>query len=173
MTDPYPYMIEPLASQHDRTAFSCGVEALDRYLKQQAGQETRRRVAACFVAVRTVDKTIGGYSTLSATSILLKDLPENVARKLPRYPEVPAALIGRLAVDLRHRSQGLGEHLMLDAMSRTLQADIAAAILLVDAKNEQAASFYRRYGFLGLASLPRRLYLPVSEIAKTFTAAKR
>ncbi len=167
----HSYLIEPLAN-HDREGFSCGVEALDRYLKQQAGQENRRHVSNCFVAVHSADKSVGGYYTLSATSILLKDLPGTVSKKLPRYPEVPAALVGRLAVDTRHHGRRLGEHLMLDGMSRVLKADIAAAILLVDAKDDNAAAFYRRYGFLGLASLRNRLYLPVAEIAKMFAAAE-
>lgn len=168
MSGPVPYVIQPLGKDHDREAFSCGVEPLDRYFKQQAGQEGRRHVANCFVASHRSEKSIGGYYTLSATAAIFDQLPEQFRKKLPRYPEVPAALVGRLAVDIRHRSQGLGEFLLFDAMRRTLQADLAAAILVVDAKDEAAANFYRRYDFLDIGPARKRLYLPVSAIAKIF-----
>ena len=168
MTDLVPYTIEPLGTQHDRAAFSCGVEPLDRYFKHQAGQEGRRHVANCFVGVHDAEKTIGGYYTLSATAVIFDDLPENFRKKLPRYPEVPAALLGRLAVDLAHRRRGLGDFLLFDAMRRTLHADLAAAVLIVDAKDEQAASFYRRHQFLDIGPGRGRLFLPVSRIAKIF-----
>ncbi len=168
MTNLFPYIIEPLGKQHDRAAFSCGVEPLDRYIKQQAGQESRRHVANCFVGVNRTEKTIGGYYTLSATAVIFDQLPEEFRKKLPRYPEVPAALVGRLAVDTRHRGKRLGELLLFDAMRRTLQADLAAAILVVDAKDDAAANFYRSYDFLDIGPGRSRLYLPISEIAKIF-----
>ncbi len=168
MTGLVPYAIEPLGTQHDRTAFSSGAEPLDRYFKQQAGQESRRHVANCFLGVHRAEKTIGGYYTLSATAVIFDDLPEEFRKKLPRYPEVPAALLGRLAVDLAHRRRGLGDFLLFDAMRRTLHADLAAAVLIVDAKDEQAASFYRRHGFLDIGPGRGRLFLPVSRIAKIF-----
>ena len=139
MKAPTPYAIEPLGNQHDRAAFSCGVEPLDRYFKQQAGQEARRHVANCFVGIDRSENTIGGYYTLSATAVIFDELPGEFKKMLPRYPQVPAALVGRLAVDTRHRRKRLGELLLFDAMQRTLQADLAAAILVVDAKDEAAA----------------------------------
>ncbi|MGO8955374.1 MAG: GNAT family N-acetyltransferase [Rhodomicrobium sp.] len=171
MTGPALYAIEPLGSQHNRAVFSCGAEPLDRYFKQQAGQGSRRHVAHCFVAVHTTARTIGGHYTLSASSVIFDGLPETFRKKLPRYPDVPAALLGRLAVDVQHRGKGLGETLLLDAMRRTLHADLAAAVLIVDAKDEAAANFYRRYGFLDIGPGRTRLYLPVSEIAKALTRA--
>jgi ribosomal protein S18 acetylase RimI-like enzyme len=164
----FPYVIEPLGKHHDRATFSCGVEPLDRYLKQQAGQENRRHVANCFVAMHRSEKKICGFYTLSATAAIFDQLPETFRKKLPRYPEVPAALLGRLAVDTHHRGKRLGEFLLFDAMRRTLQADLAAAILVVDAKDEAAANFYRSYDFLDIGQGRRRLYLPISEIAKIF-----
>jgi ribosomal protein S18 acetylase RimI-like enzyme len=166
--EPAGYIVEPLGKHHDRAAFSCGVEPLDRYFKQQAGQESRRHIANCFVAVSHATKVIGGYYTLSATAVIFDTLPDTFKKKLPRYPEVPAALVGRLAVDLQHRGKRLGETLLLDAMGRTLQSGVAAAILVVDPKDEQAARFYHRYGFLDIGPGRTRLYIPVSEIEKTF-----
>ena len=170
MNDPLPYAVEPLGNHHDRAAFLCGVEMLDRYFKQQAGQEGRRHVANCFVGVHRGKNTVGGYYTLSATSVIFDNLPETLRKKLPRYPEVPAALLGRLAVDLRHRGERLGEFLLFDAMRRTLHADLAAAILVVDAKDDQATTFYKHYDFLEIGPGRKRLYLSVSEIAKIFRA---
>ena len=81
---------------------------------------------------------------------------------------MPAALLGRLAVDLQHRGKHLGQSLLIDAMRRTLEADIAAAILVVNAKDEPAANFYYRFGFLDVGPSRTRLYMPVTEIAQLF-----
>lgn len=160
--------VEPLGRQHDRTAFSCGAEALDRYLKQQARQDADKRVAAPFVAVRAPDTRVLGYYTLSASVLTLANLPDELARKLPRYPQLPVTLMGRLAVDRSAKGQGLGEHLLLDALHRSLvHADqIAAMAVVVDAKDESAASFYRHFGFLPLQVQPCRLFVPMRLIAQ-------
>lgn len=100
MTD-VPFLLTPLSVTHDRTVFHCHAEPLNRYLREQASQDIRRRVAACFVAV-TDEQRIAGYYTLASTSVFLKDLPANISKKLPRYPTVPAVRMGRLAVDVEH-----------------------------------------------------------------------
>ena len=162
------HRIEPLSSHHDRTAFSCGVEPLDRYIRTQAGQDARKRVASCFVLIDDAG-SLAGYYTLSATSIALADLPPELAKRLPRYPTIPATLMGRLAVDHRRRGQRLGELLFFDAFSRTLRSDIASYAFVVDAKGDAAAAFYERYRFIRLSSAGRRLFLPLAEIAALFT----
>jgi len=160
--------VEPLGRQHDRTAFHCGAQALDRYLKQQARQDADKRVAALFVAVHPPDTRVLGYYTLSASVLSLADLPDDLARKLPRYPQLPVTLLGRLAVDQATKGQGLGEHLLLDALNRSLaHADqIAAMAVVVDAKSEEAARFYGHYGFKPLQAQPRRLFVPMTTVAK-------
>lgn len=160
--------VEPLGRQHDRTAFHCGAEALDHYLKQQARQDADERVAAPFVAVRLPDIVVLGYYTLSASVLTLTDLPGELARKLPRYPQLPVTLLGRLAVDQSTKGQGLGEHLLLDALHRSLaHADqIAAMAVVVDANDESAAAFYRHYGFIPLQTQPSRLFLPMRLVAQ-------
>ena len=160
--------VEPLGRQHDRTAFHCGSEALDRYLKQQARQDADKRVAAPFVAVNPPDTRVLGYYTLSASVLTLADLPEDLARKLPRYPQLPVTLLGRLAVDESTKGQGLGEHLLMDALHRSLaHADqIAAMAVVVDAKDESAANFYRHFGFLTLQAQPSRLFVPMRLVAQ-------
>jgi predicted GNAT family N-acyltransferase len=161
------YRFEPLTDRHDRQAFSCGVDALDRYFRTQAGQEGRKRFASCFVLV-AADGSVAGYYTLSATSIALRDLPPALANRLPRYPVVPATLMGRLAVHQNRRGQGLGELLLLDAFARTLRSDIASYAFVVDAKDDAAQEFYQHYGFMLLAEGGRRLFLPLAEIAQLF-----
>ena len=160
--------VEPLGRQHDRTAFHCGADALDRYLKQQARQDADKRVAAPFVAVNPPNTRVLGYYTLSASVVTLTDLPDELTRKLPRYPQLPVTLLGRLAVDQSARGQRLGEHLLLDALhrSRTHADEIAAMAVVVDAKDENAAAFYRHYGFIPLQAQPRRLYVPMRVVAQ-------
>jgi predicted GNAT family N-acyltransferase len=160
--------VEPLGRQHDRTAFHCGADALDRYLKQQARQDADKRVAAPFVAVNPPNTRVLGYYTLSASVVTLTDLPDELTRRLPRYPQLPVTLLGRLAVDQSARVQRLGEHLLLDALHRSLtHADeIAAMAVVVDAKDENAAAFYRHYGFIPLQAQPRRLYVPMRVVAQ-------
>ncbi|HUA62133.1 MAG TPA: GNAT family N-acetyltransferase, partial [Verrucomicrobiae bacterium] len=109
-----------------------------------------------------------GYFTLAATGLALDDLPDAVTRKLPRYPTVPATLLGRLAVALTHRGKGFGETLLYDAMYRTLSNEIATFALIVDPKDENASRFYGYYQFLPLRNSSPRMYLPVSEIAALF-----
>jgi GNAT superfamily N-acetyltransferase len=160
--------VEPLARKHDRAAFDCGSQALDRYLKQQARQDAEQRVSAPFVAVNPPGTRVHGYYTLSASVLTLTDLPDELARKLPRYPQLPVTLLGRLAVDRSAKGQGLGEHLLLDALQRSLShADqIAAMAVVVDAKDEAAAAFYRHYGFLTLQARPNRLFVPMRQVAQ-------
>lgn len=164
--DDRPPTIEPLGAQHDRTAFSCGEPTLDAYLQRQASQDVRRRVAQVFVATDGKG-SIAGYYSLSAASFQRHDLPPALAKRLPHYP-VPAAVLGRLAVDRGQQGRGLGEMLLLDAIRRVLWASRAVAIhaMVVDAKNERAQAFYERYGFRALASQPRRLFLPLETFEK-------
>lgn len=160
------WRIEPLGEHHDRTAFASGAEPLDRYFKAQAGQDVRRRVASCFVLVEDDTPSVLGFYTLSATSIAVVDLPEAVTRRLPRYPLVPATLLGRLAVDATRRGQGLGTHLLMDALARILRSEIASFAMVVEAKDRAAEQFYARFGMRRLPSAGRRLFIPVAELAK-------
>jgi len=164
----FPFRLEPLAGEHERSLFRCGEDALDRYFQTQATQDIRRRIANCFVAVENVTGHIAAYYTISAASIPLVDLPPDETKRLPRYPTVPAVRIGRLAVDQRFQGRGLGAALLADAATRALKADAAAFTLLVEAKNDRAVAFYQRFGFRILASQPRTLFLPVATAQKVF-----
>jgi ribosomal protein S18 acetylase RimI-like enzyme len=151
---------EILSEGHDRAGFHCGEEALDRYFKTQVTQDIRRRIANCFVAVEAAAGQIAGYYTLSAASISVVNLPPEVTKRLPRYPTLPAVRIGRLAVDERFQKRALGMSLLLNAADRMMHSPVAAFTLLVDAKNDQAAAFYRHHGFRPLLNQPLTLYLP-------------
>lgn len=164
------YRVEALRKQHDRSGFSCGVEPLDRYLKEQAGQDARKRVAAPFVLCEGHSNKVLGYYTLSALSIDVGAWPPDIARRLPRYPIVPATLLGRLAVDQSRRGTGIGEFLLMDALRRALVASrqVAAVAVVVDAKDDRAASFYARYDFIPFADIPNRLFLPMGTVERLF-----
>ena len=164
------FIIELLNNKHDRAAFSCGNAVLDTYLHKQAGQDARKRVAVPFVI--TPDHiTIAGFYTLSQYAIDLGDVPTDLAQKLPKYPKVPVTLLGRLAVGTQFRGQGLGRRLLVDALYRSLQSgrQAASAAVIVDAKDDEALSFYRKYGFLELPRIERRLVLSMGTIEELFS----
>lgn len=158
-----PFRLAPLDAAHDRAAFNSDSAPLNRYLREQVTQDVRRRVAACFVALADGQR-IAGYYTLASASLLLADLPASTSKKLPRYPTVPAVRMGRLAVDRAFKGQGLGGALLADALDRATRAEIAAYALMVDAKDESAADFYRHHGFIALPDSPRTLFLPLATV---------
>lgn len=162
------YTIELLdPAKHRREEFDCGVEVLNDYLKRRANQEMKAFAAACYVIVPDGDPgRIAGFYTLSATSIELTQLPEMLRKKLPRYDQLGAVLVGRLARDMDFASERIGEKLLLSALLRSFRESrrIGAVAVLVDAKDEAASSFYQRFGFMPLEG--SRLYLPMKEVPK-------
>jgi GNAT superfamily N-acetyltransferase len=156
-----PFTLAPFKAEHDRSLFRSGAEQLDQYLRTQVTQDIRRRLAACFVALEERGRIIG-YYTLASSSVPLTSLPPERRKKLPRYPTVPTVRLGRLAVDLAFQGIGLGGALLADAIDRTVRADIASYALIVDAKSEDAAAFYRHHGFISLPDTPLMLFLPFS-----------
>lgn len=156
-----PILFEALGRHHDRAAFSCGHADLDDWFRGRAGQDDRRDIARVFVAVDSNLGVVGFYS-LSAFKLELGELPKEIARKLPKYENgYPAALIGRLARDVRMRGKGFGEVLAADAIRRILGAARAMAVLaiVVDAKDARAAAFYEGLGFQRFPQCPDRLFL--------------
>ena len=149
------YRIEPLAG-HERGQFSCGVEALDRYFREQVTQDIRRRIASCFVAIDE-GEDVAAYYTLSATAIALDLIPAQRAKRLPRYPVVPAVLLGCLAVATAHQGRQLGAALVADAILRSTRSEVTGHALVVDAKNEAAIRFYEHLDFTRLPGEPARL----------------
>lgn len=158
MTD---FVTAPLAREHDRGAFHSGVDALDRYFKELAHQDVKRRIAGCFVALDD-DGVVAGFYTLAAASVAFDSLPADITRRLPRYPVIPAMLLGRLAVATQRQGQGLGRALVVDAIRRTDGFGIGAFVLIVDAKDARAAAFYQGLGFARIPDEKQRMFLPMA-----------
>ncbi len=161
------YVCEPLGNQHDRTHFDCGVSVLNDYLAKYAKQDVKRKASAVFVLVdRSDPKRIIGFYTLCATSVALSELPEEVTKELPRYPEIPAILVGRLARDVNY--PGVGELLLSDAIARCVRvaSEIAASLIVVDSKGDAATHFYEKFGFISLPKFADRMFLPMQTAEK-------
>ena len=165
----FPYTLEPLRD-HDRTAFSCGVSELDTYLLHQASQDAKRKVAAPFVLAESKGLVVG-YYTLSAYGIRFAEMPQELAKKLPKYPLLPATLLGRLAISKAHQGQKLGQILLIDAFHRSRQntREVASIGVVAEAMDEAARKFYLHHEFLSLAEHPRKLFIPMKTIERLFT----
>jgi predicted GNAT family N-acyltransferase len=165
-------VVEPFDKKKpDRAAFSCEHEALTAYIKQQAGQDVKKSVAAVFVL--TPDgKTIAGYYTLSQYAVDAGGVPEEIIQtlRLPKYKELPATLLGRLARSLAFKGQGIGELLLMHALRQALDQSkiIASSAVVTDAKDERAKNFYKKYGFVELPDHSNRLFLPMKTVQQIF-----
>ena len=163
------YRVERLADHHDRASFVSGNPDLDTYLQLRAGQDLKRKVAVPFLMVDQ-SGAIVGYYTLSAYGIRLADLPPKVAKKLPKYPLLPATLLGRLAVSGEHQGKKLGRILLMDALRRSWKSStgIASIGVVVDAYDERARAFYLHHEFTQLTDHPNKLFLSMVTIEKAF-----
>ncbi len=164
------FRVEPLAD-HDRSGFRCESAPLERYLKEQAGQDARKNVAAPFVLLSSADQ-IAGFYTLSSTILRSDDLSPDLLKKLklPRYPHLPATLLGRLARHSDFRGQGIGDLLLADALKRayTTSRQIGSLAVIVDAKDERAVKFYRGFGFEPFVDAADKLFLRMDTIGKLY-----
>lgn len=161
-----PFRLGLLGSE-DRSGFRSGVEPLDRYFRRQAGQDVRRRMAVCVVATEAETGAIAGFYTLAAADIPIVDVPEALTKRLPRYPTLPAARLGRLAVDDRFGGRDLCGALLSDAVRRAHGAGIAMPAMVVDAKDEAAAAFYRHHGFEACGSAPDTSIAPMKRLLES------
>jgi ribosomal protein S18 acetylase RimI-like enzyme len=161
------FQIEALdASRHDRQSFECESLPLTAFLRERARREMESRTSICFVLVPINETSrIAGYYTLSSTSILYAKLPDNIVKRLPRYPDMPATLLGRLARDAAFRGQGIGDLLIRSALLRawTHSEEIGSIAVVTDPKDQNAKSFYEKYGFAALTET--RLFIPMKEVA--------
>ncbi|GAP97192.1 acetyltransferase [Leptolyngbya sp. NIES-2104] len=150
------------SQKHDRANFSCGKDSLDNYLRKQASQDLKRRVATVFVLVNEPEISVLAYYTLSSYTIDISALDESFAKRLPRYPRLPATLLGRLAVDQTQKGKGYGELMLVDALRKSLEAStqIASLAVIAEALDENAVNFYLKYGFQTFQQDPMKLYLP-------------
>lgn len=163
---------EPLdGKKHNRAAFSYEHKPLADYIKQQASQDVKKNVAVVFVL--TPDgTTIAGYYTLSQYGIDAGELPQQLVEQLriPKYQRLPATLIGRLARHTDFKGQSVGEDLLMDALRKAMVATsvVASVAVVVEAKDEKAVNFYKRYGFIEMPDHPDRLFIPMVTVRKLF-----
>ncbi len=164
------YITSPLSSYHKKKKFSCGKDILDKYLHKQANQDIKRKISICFV-LSDEDNNIKGYYTLSNDSIPQEQLPEKIKKKMPKsYVNLPTTLLGRLAVDVNYRRQGIGELLLLDALKRSFDISsesIGSMAVVVDPLDDEAISFYGRYGFILLPD-SGKMFIPMKTIKELF-----
>jgi ribosomal protein S18 acetylase RimI-like enzyme len=167
----FPFLVEPLAKHHDRSAFASGSPELDAYFRKQARQDVDKKVAVTFVLIDIAASLVAGFYSLASTAVPLGKFPDEVAKKLPKYPLVPATLLARLAIDSGYQGRRLGEYLLMHALEKSLthSLDVASAAIIVDAKDQSARSFYIKHQFLVFPEEPMRLFLPMKTVQKLFT----
>jgi GNAT superfamily N-acetyltransferase len=166
------FRIELLAKKHNKSGFHCGKKLLDNYIRFQASQDVKKKLAVCFVLVRE-DNQVIGYYTLSNNSINQKDIPENYQKKIPpSYRDIPVTLLGRLAVDSSYSGRGFGEHLLLHALENcliTAEKTIGSIAVIVDPIDQEAIAFYKKYGFILLPG-SGKMFLPMLTIKHLFNS---
>lgn len=146
-------MIQLLESKHNKKEFDCGKDLLNNYLKNQAGQDIKRKLSGCFVLLDDTTDTICGYYTLSNNSIPLSSFSDEIQRKLPKsYTAIPTTLLGRLAIDLKFQGKGIGKILLIDALkiSYEISKEIGSFAIVVDPIDDDAVKFYEKYDFIKL-----------------------
>jgi predicted GNAT family N-acyltransferase len=159
--------IEPLDSRrHIRSDFCCGRDSLDNYIRKQASQDIKRRIATAFVLIDEPETSVLAYYTLSAYTVDVSVLNEDLAKRLPRYPLLPATLLGRLAVDNSHKGKRFGELMLIDALHKSLDstAQVASLAVVAEALDEKALGFYIKYSFQQFRQEPLKLYLSMKSI---------
>ena len=148
--------------KRDRSSFTSGNDKIDRYFRTAVSQDVKRRYAACYVLVEKASDHLAGFYTLSSSNIPLTDIPADFARKLPRYPTVPAVLIGWLGRDLAFRKQSIGQMLLHDAIYRVAASPVGVYALVADAVDRAAADFYVEHQFTSVVDRPLSLFLPLA-----------
>ena len=160
------YRIEQLDKKHNKNLFSCGIEALDQYLKIQASQDSKKNVAITYVLTQQGSDHVAGFYTISSIGIFPGDLLTELAKKLPRYPVLPGILLGRLAVDENMNGQKIGAFLLMDSLKRSIAVShqIGIVAVIVDAKDAISVNFYKHFGFIPFPANDHRLFLPIGTI---------
>jgi GNAT superfamily N-acetyltransferase len=160
------YGFEQLQDHHVKADFRCGVDALDRYFRERALHEFKKHVAATLVLVERATGAVIGFYTLSSLGIDAGSLPPKLAMEIPRYPRLPATLLGRMAVDESFRGRGFGGVLLIDALRRAFEnrRTVASIAVVVDAKGDQARDFYLHYGFHPFSGHSHRLFIMMETI---------
>lgn len=165
------FTLVPYSKQINRKDFCCGNPELDKYFVEQLGQDEGRDAARAHLLLS--GDTVAGFFTISAGAVELTRLPEDLLKKVARYAQVPAAIIGRLAVDQKFKGQGLGGLLLIEALAMVVSGPLAVTVVLVDAKDEEAAAFYRKHGFAALQDVdPLKLFMTAKAARNAIGAQK-
>jgi GNAT superfamily N-acetyltransferase len=164
------YLTLQLNSSHKKNNFNCGKDLLDNYLHRQAKQDVKRKLTVCFILANE-DNVVQGYYTLSNAGIPLDELPEDLRKKYPKsYRNLPATLLGRLAVDQSFKGRGLGALLLMDALKRSFEistTNIGSMAVLVDPLDDDSVRFYEKFGFIALPD-SGKMFLPMATISEIF-----
>ena len=162
--------ISPFTKSFNRAAFECGIETLDLYLKKALSQDIKKNAASGFILHEEESLNILGYYTLSAAGFDAERIPDEYRNQLPRYSQIPATLLGRLAISKSAQGCGLGEILLMDALQKSWDSreTIASWAVIVDAINLDARRFYEHFEFESLGDQEMRLFLPMKKIGKLF-----
>jgi len=154
----------PISKTLAKAPFDCGYPELNQYFRHYAFKNDQLSIGRTLVALAETDQVVG-YMTISTAQIAAESLPEELRATLPRYP-IPAFRIGKLAVDLRFQGTGVGRWLLTQALKKAVEVSINVGLftVLVDAIDEQAKSFYVKYGFIPFEGHPLTLFLPISTI---------
>ena len=163
------YLTNPLDSKHKKSEFTCGNTYLDNYIQKQAKQDIKRKLSACFV-LSNEENEIRGFYTLSNAGIPRELIPENISKKMPRaYESLPVTLLGRLAINEKNKGQGLGKLLLIDALKRSFEVSkvIGSMAVIVDPIDENAISFYNKFGFISLPD-SEKMFLSMKTIEQLF-----
>ncbi len=155
---------------HIRNKFSCEEESLTEYIQTQASQDMKKNLAACFVLIDGNENSIKGYYTLASNSINKDEIPIEYKSKVPKNYNVPVTLLGRLARDITMKGKSAGEFLLIDALERSYRISknaIGSMAVVVDPINENAISFYKKYGFIILPD-SGKMFLSMKTISKLF-----
>lgn len=159
----------PLNASHKKGNFNCGKPLLDSYLHTHAKQDVKRKLAACFI-LADIEGNVKGYCTLSSAVIPRELLPEQIKRELPAsYLDLPATLLGRLAIDTNYQGQRLGEFLLIDALKKSFESSdmVGSIAVIVDPIDEAAVKFYKKFGFILLPD-SGKMFLPMATISELF-----
>ena len=164
------HLTELLDVKHRKKDFICGKDMLDRYFHEQANQDIKKKLSACFVKEDSGTRLVQGYYTLSNSSVPKDFIPFEIQKKLPpSYSSIPVTLLGRLAIDSRFHGKGIGKLLLLDALYRSydLSKQIGSFAVVVDPLDIEAEDFYSKYGFIKLPD-SGKMFLPMKTIEQLF-----
>ncbi|MEQ8471389.1 MAG: GNAT family N-acetyltransferase [Marinoscillum sp.] len=161
--------IEILNNCHHKKEFDCGHSMLNNYIQQQAKQDVKRVLSACFVLSDRLNQKVIGYYTLSSNPIPKDDFPDHLIKKMPpSYVNLPTILLGRLAIDKDFKGNGYGGLILIDALNRCVEIsqNLGTLAVVVDSIDSNATNFYDKYGFIELSGTGK-MFIPIKTVEQS------